>query len=285
MPSSVQFPLANLPPELQDEIWTLTLRTTPKIFHVATTTPSPTDPSKHRLTFHHNHPPPTAVLVCRQARAAARRAGFTSIPQPSDAPPIWINARHDILYLDRRTAKRVITYSPEAPQLYLVPALRSLHNIGFEVGTKLPGRIYPVEGFKGSAVRDFMALLVSVLLDIAPHFKELHYLAPWVHESLDESPVQSLDCVITPLDTGTTVYTFGRRGTRSWEEVRPEFVAALDALDLPGGPPVLKAWRLIRQHPLGICRGEIVGRMAALQVGTLLCPPHTQVPDVDRFVT
>lgn len=265
MPQPTSFPLANLPPELQDEIWTLTLRTTPKVFHVAATTPSPTEPSKHRLTFYHNHPPPLAVLVCRQARAAARRAGFTPIPQPSDAAPIWLNARHDILYLDRHTTERLITYSPEAPQLSLVPALRSLRNIGFGEGTNLPGRMFPVESFKGSAVRDFMALLVSALLDIAPHFKALHYIAPLV-QSFDPHPVVSLDCMITPLDMGIIVYTFGRRGTRPWEKVRPEFVAALEALDLPGGPPVLKAWRLRRQHPLGICHGGIVGRMASLEI-------------------
>ncbi|KAH7375584.1 hypothetical protein B0T11DRAFT_334912 [Plectosphaerella cucumerina] len=195
------FPLGDLPPELQDEIWTLTLRTTPKIFHIASSSPSPITASFHRLTFHHSHQDatPPAVFICRQSRAAARRAGFVPFPQPDGAEPVWLHAGRDIVFLDTRICGLLLARSPEAPSLSLVPALRAVRHVGIEQGIRMPNTPRAVEAYEGAVVHDFIASLMGEVLKAAPRIEVLHYLAPIVG-SWDDRPVNVLDCVITPLD-------------------------------------------------------------------------------------
>ncbi|EHK21223.1 uncharacterized protein TRIVIDRAFT_223147 [Trichoderma virens Gv29-8] len=91
------FNLSGLPFEIRTLIWEATLPPT-RIFHVKGTTESGIN--SKILTFHRKHPPPIALHICTESRAAALRNGdYFLAPEPGTGP--WFNPKRDILYFDR----------------------------------------------------------------------------------------------------------------------------------------------------------------------------------------
>ncbi|KAL6875891.1 hypothetical protein HDV57DRAFT_502390 [Trichoderma longibrachiatum] len=90
------FNLVGLPFEIRSLIWEATLPP-PRIFHVKSTAESSL---QKILTFHRRHPPPVALHICAESRAAAlRHGGFFLAPDARTGP--WFNPKRDILYFDR----------------------------------------------------------------------------------------------------------------------------------------------------------------------------------------
>ncbi|UKZ78265.1 hypothetical protein TrVFT333_006001 [Trichoderma virens FT-333] len=91
------FNLSGLPFEIRTLIWEATLPPT-RIFHVKGTTESGIN--SKILTFHRKHPPPIALHICTESRAAALRNGdYFLASEPGTGP--WFNPKRDILYFDR----------------------------------------------------------------------------------------------------------------------------------------------------------------------------------------
>ncbi|KAL6695461.1 hypothetical protein J3F84DRAFT_374423 [Trichoderma pleuroticola] len=88
--------LASLPFEIRAFIWEATLPPA-RIFHVKDTK---IVGQKKIFTFHRKSPPPVALHICAESRAAAlRNGGFFLAPDPGTGP--WFNPKRDILYFDR----------------------------------------------------------------------------------------------------------------------------------------------------------------------------------------
>ncbi|OPB46139.1 hypothetical protein A0O28_0062600 [Trichoderma guizhouense] len=96
MAQNTSFNLPGLPFEIRALIWEATLPPA-RIFHVKDTTMT----GRHKIfTFHRKHPPPIALHICAESRAAAlRNGGFFLSPEPGTGP--WFNPKRDILYFDR----------------------------------------------------------------------------------------------------------------------------------------------------------------------------------------
>lgn len=90
------FNFSGLPFEIRTLIWEATLPPQ-RIFHVKGTADSCL---KKILTFHCKHPPPIALHICAESRAAAlRNGGFFLAPEAGTGP--WFNPKRDVLYFDR----------------------------------------------------------------------------------------------------------------------------------------------------------------------------------------
>ncbi|RFU78067.1 hypothetical protein TARUN_4128 [Trichoderma arundinaceum] len=91
------FNLSGLPFEIRSLIWEATLPP-PRIFHIKGTADSCL---QRILTFHNSHPPPVALHICAESRAAALRNGGFFLAPVVGGTGSWFNPKRDILYFDR----------------------------------------------------------------------------------------------------------------------------------------------------------------------------------------
>lgn len=251
---SSRLQLINLPPELRDHIWTLTLPDRRRVFHVRNCFKNPfsKDPELS-LLFSTRYAPPVSLQICRDSRAAAMRQGFF-------LSGVWFRRDTDILHFGCQLFPIWYSISKMQPALELVRGLDKVHNIGIDWNVFFESKARPVlsrdevQWWKGA---------IKNLYNYMPDLKTLNYILPGEREYQQAMRFKPF---LLPLPESTTIPSDPSLGATTTAEFKELATTEIRA-HLPG-----VAWEEVKRDLDKTLEGCGSGRRHPLRViGWWIC--------------